>query len=90
VFKRSELRNMPRNELTDLLTNTLYALMLNIGEEKGYILPDGFTLKTETDNLEITFDVDIDTKIKKSSVKAVKDFINNCSCHIYKPGELNE
>lgn len=88
MIKRSELRNMSRDDLTDLLTNTLYAFMLNIGEEAGHILPDGFKLQTETDNLKITFDVDIDIKCKNT--KAIKDFINNRSCHIYRPGELDE
>ena len=84
MIKRSELRNMSRDDLTELLTNTLYAMMLNIGEETGHILPDGFTFHTETDNLKITFDIDIDVKCKNTKI------INNCSCHIYRPGELDE
>lgn len=53
MIKRSELRNMSLDDLTDLLTNTLYAFMLNVSEEAGHILPNGFTLSTETENLEL-------------------------------------
>ena len=79
---------MSRDDLTELLINTLYAMMLNVSEEAGHILPDGFSIQTETANLKITFDIDIDIKCKNP--KIIKDFINNCSCHIYKPGDLDE
>ena len=90
MITRSELRNMPNDELTELLTNALYAMMLQAGEKVGNILPDGIQLKTESKNLKITFDIDIDIKIKNSGVKAFKDFVDKYSCHIYKPGDLDE
>ena len=90
-MKRTEILDMSRDELTELLSDALLVTLLRGAEENNKIIPDGIKVLTETENLNITFDINVDCKAKKSGIKAFNDFlIKNYSFHLYKPGELDE
>lgn len=74
-FKK-ELSACSDDELRDIMIYLIKVMHIRL-MAKTHKLVSGFTLSS---------DVDIDVKIKKSGVKSFNDFINNCSCHIYKPG----
>lgn len=88
VVKRTEILNMSRDELTELVSDALMVTLLRGTEENNKIIPDGIKVQTETENLNITFDINVEYKVKTSGIKAFKDFINNRAFHIYRPGEL--
>ncbi len=80
-MKRSELIGMSRDKLTELLSDVLLVTLLHGADENNKIIPDGIQVQTETENLNFTFDIMVDVKIKTPG-------ISNHSFHIYKPGEL--
>lgn len=80
-MKRSELIGMSRDDLTELLSDTLLVTLMRGAEENNKIIPDGIQVQTETENFKLTFDIIVDVETKTPG-------ISDHSFHIYKPGEL--
>ena len=89
MIPRKELVDMSIEEITDLLSNVLMVTLVK-GGEADRIIPDGFKVDCETDNLKIRFDIDVKIEAKESAREAFKNFAGKKgrTVHLFKPGEL--
>ena len=69
MIPRKELVDMSIEELTDLLSDVIMVTLVK-GGEADRIIPYGFKVNCETDNLKIRFDIDAKIEIKESAQEA--------------------
>ena len=88
MIPRKELVDMSIEELTDLLSNVLMVTLAK-GGEANRIIPDGFKVDCETNNLKIRFDIDVKIEAKGSAREAFKNVSRHHvrTIHLFKAGE---
>lgn len=89
MISRNEIADMSIDELSELLSCALMIALVK-GGEADRIIPDGFKVDCETENLKFRFDIDVKIEAKESVREAFKNFSRQQAgtVHLFKPGEL--